>query len=530
MVAVPPTDITTISPSLTLSIHLHTYRTMNINNLPPEMLFKIARYFQYDLAEKSKSPSVFGPQDDWNKQCLEIYRALCLTCRHLQITFEPYLYSVLWFEPGCSARRLACFLRTIVAEPLLQKHLKHIHVTGRRLKKENAQTVITQNTFPIAWCPDTSDQFRTAAQKIVQRFWDDGKPLHLDWKINPDRSPEHLLGLLILALNSHAIKDVSYYQMPAWMDGGTDALGLHSTSNPPLGCGLNFTSLGRLGLYKESGLSSTWYFDFSRKRFPNLNKMFLRGRVDVRHEAGSDRAPLDIFSSSDREDDIAIESNPSLETSLQGFSSLRILTCNWLAFRIPGDLHFGSLYAALSAHKHTLQRLRLVLDKSHYKVDSKDDMTSPYPHLGSFRDFTSLINLEISPIFLFGAPKGIWHVLGRTEGPQWNEDILPFRLAELLPPSLKNLDITNENQLTGEAFVLNQLAEDCALLPNLRSMFINNIAQASFTKLRRKFAARGVELCTDILYDQRTDQLVIYRNGEKQAHFPDHISCCKPDT
>ena len=174
-------------------------------------------------------------------------------------------------------------------------------------------------------------------------------------------------------------------------------------------------------------------------------------------------------------------------------TDLKRLSCDW-AYLTTQLFHLPDLHNALTAHADSLRTLRL--DAREVRLQEVDSSFQPLP---SLRDFTALQTVELCEASLFANNSSILDVPNQ---------ILPTRIAHLMPPSLRSLTILikantgyNNDRRLDEAQGLCDLADDCpTMLPNLHQVWIKWKYSLRAASLTARFRDVGVTLflATDI--------------------------------
>jgi hypothetical protein len=276
---------------------------MHLLELPDELLLEIISHVRFDRtfghAHGKDSKHQVG-----NQLCLNTLRSLCSTNTKFQGIVEPVLYSVLIVDPHRPPRRLARYLRTVIARPVLRRYLKCVYAAAlngfpndemfnpRKILYEDDW--LTNEWSSIKWLP-----FRALATREAERVWGHSDQLRTKgWISDLMLFPEHPLLALVLGLARDTLEDITVTSFE--YDGEqcvNTVLGLHILNHDfARDCILSFPHLRRLDL--AIGLADFgWFgFDYHAQRFPNLFLLQFWGPVMILHLSDAGHSPVTALS------------------------------------------------------------------------------------------------------------------------------------------------------------------------------------------------------------------------------------------
>jgi hypothetical protein len=465
---------------------------MHLFILPDEILLEIISHIRFERAF-GHAPSRNSTHEHGNQQCLNTLRSLCSTSKRLKSICEPILYSTLIVKPGRSSCRLAHYLLTVIARPVLQEYLKCVHYAALNIFPDDEKFEIEKFRPKDDWCTAEWSSFkwlpfRAHATRQATRIWSgSGQLRSMGWFSDLVVAPEQPLLALVLGLTYNTLEDVTVTSLDR--DGSClDAvLSLHDSA-PVAGRGyeLRFPRLQRLDLVIVCDNRDATYFSYCPLRLPSLVFLQLRGPAHVWHESNGSSIRVTTLNLLQRKYGLSLG-------TLQDFCSIEVLFLQWVCFDIPGPMDFGPMHEALSTQKDSLQSLTLVVNS--YGMYTEIDPFRPFRHLGSFRAFASLRVLRIPAFFLLGAPDGTMYLLDPEFGYWGTEKAISVRISELLPPSLEHFEIINDLGLRDDALELKELADDCYSLPLLKAVHLAR-CPGTFDNLAARFAVHGVSFTT----------------------------------
>jgi hypothetical protein len=168
---------------------------------------------------------------------------------------------------------------------------------------------------------------------------------------------------------------------------------------------------------------------------------------------------------------------------------LKRFGCHWAYLRSRG-FHLPNLYAALLAHKNSLEYFHLDAREVQRPIDEDDDR---FEALDSLREFDELKSVEVCEGSLLSTPISLI---------DFPDQRLPMNIAELLPESLESLTLLLSPEYgypddfrIDDSFALWDLADECpGMLPNLKRVRIKSEYLTRAVNLPSYFRNFGVEL------------------------------------
>ncbi|KAF2679646.1 hypothetical protein K458DRAFT_460814 [Lentithecium fluviatile CBS 122367] len=404
-----------------------------------------------------------------------------------------------------------------MSRPRLRQYLKHVFIGDPDNSTELRSSHNNETWKLTEWRSEKWEKFRVSATEEAGRIWDPSLFRIFKWNLSPTHeiSTEPLLAL-VLTLTPTTIESIAVMlpNRSFWIE---SLLGV-PIAGPSRGCELSFPRLRDLSLATHAHRDTPLLWDYSACRFPALTQLSLYGRAYVQHKLGSGDSPVTS---------LIIEryrGSVDVEDGVRGFSSLENLVWDWSLFYIPRVPDFDSLHKTLSFHKHSLKTLWLT--NSQYVFSFRGDENSPFPHLGSFHNFNSLWLLVISMFMLVGASHGSGQIGKCNSGPWWNTNRPSVRIADVLPASIKHLDVSNDFSLTGNALVLHDLADDCRRLPALEmGAGLEDIWRFPGTLGQIFSSGSTVNHQLEAIRSWALSGNSLHSLGSRKSHFGTNLSC-----
>ncbi|KAF2792858.1 hypothetical protein K505DRAFT_325870 [Melanomma pulvis-pyrius CBS 109.77] len=435
------------------------YQPTDLMDLPDELLLQITECLHLIRSDQPQSQAFKSKEQERSRQRENHQRqkalyALCLTSRRLNRMAEPLLYSAfLGSSTWRGFRPIKLFHQTVSDRPGLARHVKYV---------ENRLSDYLGNGL-------YDDMEFYGAVDMVQEYF-----LKLASIVGHATNIQHL------SVVSLETADVSFW--------------CHIFGNElhPQLATHGFPKLQTLCLQIQTegyglGDASAWFRRIANEltNVPTLTSLRASGVVT---SGGS--APLvgrykllDTVEISD-----AILEFDEVMHLTSACENLKHFNCHWAFLNCDGLSQPSDLYPGLSPHKDTLETLHLDVREARFHH-------GPFAlePLGSLRGFTALKFVSICTTTLLATDLSIL---------DFPDQHLPWRIAQLLPPSLESLTLLlqsdhgyDDDFRIDEAFALWDLAEDCeTMLPNLKEFHIKSGHVLAALNLTKQFKEVGIDL------------------------------------
>jgi len=447
------------SQSSLLSIMASVYLPISLMDLPDELLLQITDHFHVIRSFQPQSEAFKLKNQERTRQCENHIRqktlySLCLTSRRLRRISEPVLYSAFvssttWrgFEP------IKRFHQTISKHPEFAQRLQYVE---NRLSDYLGNGLYDDMNF-------------FGAVDMVEEYF-----LKLASIVNHSPNIEHL------SVVSLETSDVSFWRHVL----GTKLQSTIATHGfPKLQTLCLQIQSGDYGLIDGSG----WFrrITDALTTVPTLKTLRANGVV-----SSGDFSPLPgrykcLETIEISECILDFDQVVQLTSACE---NLKHFGCQWAFLNCNALVHPSDLFDGLSPHKDTLESLRLDVREARFQHGPFE-----MEPLGCLREFTALKSVTICGTTLLATNHSLL---------DFPDQQLPYRIAELLPPSLESLTLLmhsnhgyDDDFRIDEAFALWDLAEDCEeMLPKLKEVNIRSPHVLAGINLTEQFKEIGVSL------------------------------------
>jgi hypothetical protein len=418
--------------------------------LPDELILLVLSHLEVQRGF-ILDPALEAERQADNARTVGALHSLTLTCRRLAGIATPYLYTN-FIQTIRHLGATACLLRTLADNPGLARYIKYVEdltidphkSMGNRLHSQMNMEKLRNLVDPVE-CADSDVTLQFSFQNFFP--WDD--PQLASWEqpgsiwrqldTARDRFP-HVSAMVMLLLLADNISEFASH---------------HST---PLTTALTFRSFSSGGLQKVWFKGNFWspynmsLATVSTSSQTNSLQRFLRPRF-----AASKVSPDDDIDLMELSFDIFDIDMRELCEKVASCRSLTAFSWRWVSAlpdfkNLPPELSIDLplLGQALQKFATTLESLRIDTQECVWPTSLNMDVSA----MGSLRNFTSLIHLEVSALVLWGD-----YDAGDYNDPP---------LSTLLPESLETLDLKVEWDDQIEEVLYALLPECSRLLPNLR--------------------------------------------------------------